>query len=124
MVGGGITLKLLYVSGDDTSCQEALGALSKSGYHDVCSATANEAERLLSEGRFRTVIIGPGPFHRQKVALAALARESSLSVILVCNDPSEKTIEADLYVDQTEGESGILYAVKKASTVVSYDVAV
>jgi hypothetical protein len=115
--------KLLYVSGDDTSCQEALGALSKSGY-DVCSATANEAERLLSEGRFRTVIIGPGLFHRQKVALAALARESSLSVILVCKDPSEKTIEADLYVDQTEGESGILYAVKKASTVVSYDVTV
>ena len=54
----------------------------------MCSATADEAERLLLEGRFRTVIIGPGLFHRQKVALAALARESSLSVILVCSDSS------------------------------------
>ena len=55
-------LKLLCVSGDDTSSREALSALRKSGYHELCAATAIEAERLLSEGPFRAVIIGPDSF--------------------------------------------------------------
>lgn len=117
-------VKLLYVYGDETSSQEALSALGGSGYHAVCGATLDEAERLSSESSFRVVIIGPALFRRQKVALVALATESSLSVILVCTDRLDYTIDVDLHIDQAEGESGILRAVAKASTVESYEVTV
>ena len=117
-------LKLLCVSGDDTSSREALSALRKSGYHELCAATAIEAERLLSEGPFRAVIIGSGLFHRRKAALAALARESSLSVILICIGPFDRTIEADQRVDRTEGQAGLLSAVKRAVTFMLYEVSV
>jgi DNA-binding response OmpR family regulator len=117
-------LKLLYVSGDEASSQEALNVLGSKGYHAVCAATSDHAERLLSETPFRVVIIGLGFFHRQKAALAALAKKRSPAVILICTDPSDHTIDADLYVDQVEGEPGILRAVQKACTGASYDVTV
>jgi len=50
-------------------------------------------------------------------------RELRVPAVVLANR-LEKTIEADLYVDQTEGESGILYAVKKTSSVASYEVTV
>jgi len=115
---------LLYVSGEETSSRKTLSDLRASGYDEVWATTVREAEWLLLEGRFRTVIIGPGLFHRERAALAALATTNSLWVILVCTDPSDYAIDADLYVDQTEGEPGILRAVAKASTVESYEVTV
>jgi DNA-binding NtrC family response regulator len=105
--------KILCVSFDRLVSDSRYAALKEAGYSVTATIKIEEAMDLLGAEKFGSVVLGHRFSKASKQAVAALAQQAKIPVVLVCGAGADVEIPADARVYALQGPEGIVSAVNK-----------
>ena len=105
--------KILCVSFDKLVSDSRRVALNEAGYSVTATIKIAEAMELLGAEKFDLIVLGHRFPKASKQAVAMLAQQAKIPVVLVCGSGPEMEIPADARVYALHGPEGIVSAAHK-----------
>ena len=105
--------KILCVSFDKLVSDSRCAVLKEAGYIVTATIRIEEAMELLGAEKFALVVLGHRFPKASKQAVATLAQQTKIPVVLVCGSGPDLEIPADARVYALQGPEGIVSAANK-----------
>lgn len=105
--------KVLCVSFDKLVSDSRCAALNEAGYGVTATMKIEQAPELLASEPFDVIVLGHRFSEEEKRAVAILAQQARIPVVLVCGASADTNIPADARVFALQGPEGIVSAVNR-----------